>query len=440
MGARVRGRNSRRLNGCRGLIGGERMAADAVHSLALNCDIAVFPHARPPLAVAALSLLLAACAGRTIVPDTDVELSSAASPTLAAEAPQWVRLDMQMDGSVPRVGAGGPLFSSGLSLAGLGQSLQYSAGYEVKPGDVWAAQDNRPPQSYGSQNLHQHLQLRLPAVYGAPLLIGAETQQQESFLLNGEAQQMKQTMDLQWAPGFAALRLVWMPEGAAIDQTQALRCDVAGQVSIPLLEAGTRRSAALDAGARSCAVVADAVQPSVLSAQTWSAGFRWGAPRRETSVRVLGVAADTPTVGRTDGTARAAADTAYEVRLAQQRELGDWQARADVAWRRAPTATETELRAMQASPWAASAELSRRLAQMRVAASWKRGDPYWFLSEVQQAADRFALTLDLSSWASSLGYLRVPSLAMSYQWSRLGNGDSLQDDQSINWNVSFPWR
>lgn len=347
-----------------------------------------------------------------------------------------MQLDLQMDGSVPRVGARAPLFSSGLSFAGLGQMLQYNAGYELKPGDVWAPASDKAPQSYGSQHLRQQLQVRLPAFYGAPLLLGAESQQQDSLLLNGEAQQLQQSMDLQWSPAFAALQLSWIPEGAAVDPSQALRCAVAGHVSIPLIDAGARRSAAFDAGARSCAVVADTLQPNALSAQTWSAGVRWGAPHRETSVRVLGVAADTFITGRVEGTA----ETAYELRLAQQREVGEWQARADVAWRRAPTATEAELRAMQASPWAASAELSRRLAQLRLAASWKRGDPYWFLSEMQEAADRFALTLDLSSWASSLGYVRAPSLAMSYQWSRLGSGDTVQDDQSIHWNVSFPWR
>lgn len=361
-----------------------------------------------------------------------------AEPALPAsvDSPaRLLRVDTQLAAELPQL-AGEPLFSSGLSLAGLGDRLAYSAAYRVQT-------DAAASATFGSQQLQQRFSLRLPALYGAPLQLDARAEQQTALLTETATQRAQQAMELRWAPSFAALRMTWTPEGAAADAAQALRCDVAGQLSVPLRDGGSSRFATLDAGTRTCAVLSPDAQTAGLSAQTWSAGLRWGAGQRETSVRVLGVTPEPIGLAAHPASLTPAAagesPDAYELRIAQQRALGAWQARADLAWRRPPDGQDAVLRTAS-SPWAASAELSRQLAMTKLSASWQRGDPYWFLAGVQEEADRLALRVDLSPWAATLGHLPTPSLAMSYQWTRLEGGDRLHDDQSLRWDLSFPWR
>ena len=381
--------------------------------------------------VVAIAVCAAGCASRS----EPVRPQAAAAPPVADhKAGRTLRIDTQLVAELPRL-ASEPLFSSGLSLGGLGETLAYSAAYRVQT-------DATTPQALGSQQLQQRFSLRLPAPYGAPLQFDARAEQQAVLLSAAAAPRAQQSMQLQWAPSFAALQLTWTPEGAAADPAQALRCDVAGQLSVPLRNGGTSRFATLDAGTRACAVLGPDA-PAASSAQIWSAGLRWGAARRETSVRVLGVAPDfaVPDAGKTGIPLATAGESpdAYEVRLAQQRALGAWQARADLAWRRPPDGQDAVLRTAS-SPWAASAELSRQLAMTKLSASWQRGDPYWFLTGVRESADRLALSVDLSPWAAMLGRMPAPALAMSYQWLRLDDGEHLQAEQSLHWNLSFPWR
>lgn len=353
--------------------------------------------------------------------------------------------DLHVDGNAALFG-GSSYLNSGLSIAGLDNRLSYRAGYELQPGALMpsAAQSWSPalPQTVGSQTLSQQLNLDLTSLYGAPVLVGARYRQQEALLLNGETQLGQQSMNLSWAPAFAALALDWTPEGAGIDPAQALQCDVSGQLRVPLAQwVGGLRALSIDAGTRACRVVGSDERLAMLTANTWAAGMNWGRPALQTSLRVQGVSASGTAVSA-DGLSRTAEapGTGYEVKLSQSRVLGDWNAVAGVAWRLAPEVPHGGPAEVAGSPWAASAELSRRLAQASIAASWKRGDPYWFLPDINETADRFAVTVDFSPWAARQWNTYRPTLAMSYNWARYDAAASGGNDQSINWNVSIPWQ
>ncbi len=395
------------------------------------------------------ALLLAACA--TTMPAADAPPATGpavdtAPPHARAPLLSPVALrDLHVDGNAAVFGSSSYL-NSGVSVAGLDNRLSYSAGYELQPGALMpsAAQSWSPalPQTVGSQTLSQQLNLDLASLYGAPVLVGARYRQQEALLLSGETQLGQQSMNLSWAPAFAALALDWMPEGAGIDPSQALQCDVSGRLQVPLAQwVGGLRALRLDAGTRACRVVGSDERLAMLSASTWAAGMNWGRPALQTSLRVQGVTAN-GTAAVADGLSPTAAapGTGYEFQLSQSRALGDWSAVAGVAWRQAPEAPRGVVTEAIGSPWAASAELSRRLAQASIAASWKRGDPYWFLPDINETADRFAVTVDFSPWAARQWSTYRPTLAMSYNWARYDDATTGGDDQSINWNVSIPWR
>lgn len=402
-----------------------------------------------PLPVAA-ALLLAACAS---VPPPAAP--AAATPAAARWRGGYDAgvgdVDLQLGGTAPLEGSG-PLLSSGFSFAGLAQRVGYRAGYEVEPGDVldpaaastWRA--GALPQSLGRQTLEQQLRLRLDPLYGAPVTVGAQYRQQEALLLEGQRATAQQSVDLAWAPAFAAFRLNWTPEGAPADSGQALQCEVSGQLQLPIAAPGgagrDARRLAVDARTRACRVLAAEATPAAasLGARTWSTGLRWGGTAQETALRLQSV---TPQAGAALLAERPPiAGSGYELRLSEQRALGDWQASGGLAYRRAPEAVGDA--PGENSPWAANARLTRRLSNVAVAASWTRGDPYWFLPDLRQAADNFALSLDFSPWANSLWHGYAPTMAVSYSWLRADAGNTVGNgrdaDQSINWNLAFPWR
>ncbi|MGH8446482.1 MAG: hypothetical protein ACREVL_14515 [Solimonas sp.] len=420
--------------------------------------------------------LLAACAGvpaqqvgADAGPAAPAPVVAPVSPVAAAPiAPQgWSesygagvgQVGVHFAGNAP-LESSAPLLNSGVSFAGLDQRLQYSAGYQISPGDLlnpaavnnWRA--NALPQSVGSQTVNQQVKVQSDPVYGAPLTVGARYQQQASLLVNGESETAQQAMDLGWAPDFAAFQLNWTPEGAPVDAMQALQCDISGQVRVPLtmLSSGTAggRFIALDAGTRACKVVGDDAALGLLSANTWSTAVRWGKPSRETALRLQSVTPG-PGAGVVESERPMTVGSGYELKVSQKRSLGDWQANAGVAYRRPPEAERAANPLAgdyaggigggpASSPWAANAELTRRLAMLSVAATWRRGDPYWFLPEVRQAADTFGVAVDLSPWAATLWNSYTPTLAMSYNWTRAEAGSTRDDEQSINWNIAFPWR
>ena len=409
------------------------------------------------LALPLAALGLAACASEAPRPLptrlNDVPLSTAmavpgAAPQVWNESfgPGVGELGLRFASNAPLESAA-PLLSTGLNFAGLARRLQYSAGYQFSPGDLLnpdAAQQWRSdalPQSVGTQTLHQQLRLQIDTLAGAPLTVGARSTQQDALLFEGSSESQQQAMDLSWAPSFASMRLNWTPEGAPVDARQALQCDRSGQLSVPLAgllgsDAGDRHLA-VDARARQCRVSGDDATLARLTANTWSTGLRWGGARRETALRLQSV---TPGV---DANVVASdrpltAGSAYELRVSQSRALGDWQARAGVAYRRPPQALRVLAAPPEASPWATSAELSRRVHDLTVAASWQRGDLYWFLPDISEPADTFALALNFAPWAGVVPGAYTPTMAMSYSWVRAdGAGD---DEQTVNWNLSFPWR
>jgi hypothetical protein len=408
----------------------------------------------------AAALGLAACAGQPAqapaLPPTIVATPAVAVP---AAAPLWSErygvpvgdIALRVGGSTPLEGAA-PLLNSGVSFAGLDQRLQYSAGYQVDPGDLlnpntasqWRA--DALPQSVSSQTINQQLKLKLvDAMAGAPVYVGAQYQQQESLRVNGSSESAQQAMDVNWAPGFAAVHLNWMPEGAPIDTLQALQCDRSGQVSVPLAtllgDSTGGRYVALDARARACRVSGDDPALALLTANTWSTGLRWGRATRETALRLQSVTPGVNT-GVIASDRPLTAGSGYELRLSQQRALGDWQAKAGVAYRRPPEAERSLASEAESahSPWATSAELRRQLAAMSIAASWQRGDAYWFLPDIRQQADTFALSVNFAPWSTALLGSYTPTMAMSYNWVRADSGNTRDDDQAVNWNVSFPWR
>ncbi|WP_028081662.1 hypothetical protein [Solimonas soli] len=408
---------------------------------------------RARAAAALAALALAACASRPLAP-APADAAAGAPPAVLAPA-LWNEnfdaglgeLGLRLGGSAPLEGAM-PLFDSDLSFAGLERRLQYSAGYEVDPGDLlnpdaasrWRA--DTLPQTVSSQTVSQRLQLKLDELAGAPLTVGAQYRQQEALQVAGTTASAQQAMDLRWAPSFAAVHLNWMPEGAPVDTTQALRCDRSGQISVPLTAQGDApgRYVSVDARTRLCRVAAgDDPALAELTANTWSTGLRWGRASRETALRLQSV---TPGPGANviESDRPLTAGSGYELRLSQQRQLGDWQAKAGLAWRRPPEALHPAFELPEASPWATSAELQRRLGAANVAASWQRGDAYWFLPNVRAPADTFALSVDFSPWAvDGLGRY-TPTMAMSYSWMRSDNQSVRDDQQSLNWNLSFPWR
>jgi hypothetical protein len=416
------------------------------------------------LAVPASCALLAACASVPAQPPASAASAPVAPVAAAPIASQsWSesygagvgQVGVHFAGNTP-LASSAPLLNSGVSFAGLDQRLQYSAGYQISPGDLlnpaaannWRA--NALPQSVGSQTVNQQVKVQSDPVYGAPLTVGAHYQQQASLLVNGESETAQQAMDLGWAPDFAAFHLNWTPEGAPVDAMQALQCDVSGQVRVPLtaLASSTAggRFVALDAGTRACKVVGDDPALGPLSANTWSTAVRWGKPSRETALRLQSVTPG-PGAGVVESERPMTVGSGYELKVSQKRSLGDWQANAGVAYRRAPEAERAAsatgndyVGGLASSPWAANAELTRRLAMLSVAATWRRGDPYWFLPDVRQAADTFGVAVDLSPWAATLWNSYTPTLAMSYNWTRAEAGSTRDGDQSINWNIAFPWR
>jgi len=405
---------------------------------------------------ALLVALLAACAS------TPTPAPPAASDTSAASA---ANAGARADGSPSRTGLGdlalhvdasaplaesGALLSSGFSFAGTQQLFRYNAGYQIDPGDFLSpstADTWRPgtlPQTLGSQILSQQFSLRSAPLYGAPVQIGAQSRRQEALLIDGESRIEQQSLDVRWTPAFAALSLSWMPDGAPADTMQALQCAASGQLRVPLEElsaADDRRFSAIEAGTRACRVVADTAQLDGLTADTWSTGLRWGAAARETSLSLQGV---TPGVGAdlVPSDHPLTSGTGYQLQLARQHTTGPWQTSGGLAWRRPPAPGGAQ---PEGSPWAVSAEVSRRLSQVSVAASWKRGDPYWFLPDAHQTADNLALTVDFSPWASTVWHTAyAPTLALSYNWLRAEDGsmvgDGRTEDQAINWSIAFPWR
>jgi len=410
------------------------------------CRSATKPTVRFPAAIACLALALTACAGRPAAPER------AASPAYGDSPVLWsgdfdaeiLEVGLHLGGSAPLESAA-PIFDSGLRFAGLERRVHYSAGYQLAPGELLdpeAAQrwrGNALPQTVGSQILRQRLQVELDELFGAPLTLGAEHQQQDALLLVGARESTRQVMDLRWTPAFAVVHLNWQPSGGPVDSTQALQCDRSGLISVPLAapEEARGRSLSIDARTRFCRVAAAQPGLAQLTANTWSTGVRWGRSNRETAVHVQGV---TPGPGanviRSDRPLTSG--SGYELSLTQLRQLGDWQAKAGLAWRRPPEAQRRYLE-LQRSPWATSAELQRRLGAASVAASWRRGDIYWFLPSASAPADIFALSVDFAPWAIEVLGRYTPSMAMSYSWVR--SDDALREDQqSLNWNLSFPWR
>ncbi|NKF22152.1 hypothetical protein [Solimonas marina] len=358
-------------------------------------------------------------------------------------------LALRLGGHTP-MEAGGPIVSSGLSFAALDKRLSYSAGYRVDPGDfltpsaVDSWRSDAMPSSVGSQVLSQQANLKLDPIYGAPIMLGARYRQQDALLINGNSQTDEQALDLNWAPKFVALHLSWAPAGAPVDTMQALQCGVSGQVRVPVnaFLGGQRRGRffAIDAGSRECHVVGDTAALDELTANTWSTGVSWGHEARETMLQVQGV---TPGPGANviKSTRPLTAGSGYEVELTQKRKLGRWQATGGVAWRRPPDPIHDH--GDDSSPWAASAKLSRRVSMVEVAASWRRGDPYWFLPDVRQQSNNFAVTVDFSPWASTFWDGKyTPTMALSYSWMRADDSETTTgrtEDQAINWSVAFPW-
>lgn len=413
-----------------------------------------------PTILTALMLLSGCAAAPVASTRVNAPAASSGAPPLASDNTHsgWIGqyaaglgdVALHLGGNAP-LDSDGPLLSSGFSFAGLDQRLSYSAGYRIEPGDfltpgaasTWRA--DALPQSVGSRVVSQQVGVRLLPLYGAPVLVGAQYRQQAALLINGETQIDQQSVDVNWSPAFVALHLNWTPEGAPTDATQALQCDASGKLRVPVTASAAHRELAFDAGTRTCHVVGDSAALDALTANTWSTGMQWGQAAQQTSLQLQSV---TPGAGANVVASEhpLTAGSGYALQLAQQRAFGDWQANGGVIWRRPPEALRSDVAGPgQHSPWAANAQLSRRLSKVSVAASWQRGDPYWFLPDVRQSSDNFALTVDFSPWASTIwrgSY--APTMALSYNWLRAEDGNTVgngrSEDQAINWNLRFPWR
>ncbi len=330
--------------------------------------------------------------------------------------------------AMPLLAAGGaPVFASELSFAAIESKLQLRSEYRLLAGDLLTPTDaprwhsGAKPQSLGTQSIVQDARLTLPGPAGAPLQVGMRYEQTDQWLAQSALQQLRQQLDVRWSPGSARVQVQWDAEGLPRDARNALDCALRGQLSIPV----SAETVDLQLRGRDCEVdVADHVG---LRAHTWSAGVHWNAGGHSSTVRVLNVDAQPlPQALRPDV-------AAYEFGFEHARTLGDWVARAGVAWRAldAPATAGGDV-------WVTDASLRRDLGLLTLAAQWQNGDRYWFLPGYSLPADDLSLNLDLSRWAALHWPGLTPALALSYQWQR--RPASGYDDATVRGQISLPWR
>ncbi|HEY0975137.1 MAG TPA: hypothetical protein VGE57_11640 [Solimonas sp.] len=345
------------------------------------------------------------------------------------------QLAVRVEGAAPLVtSAEKPLFASEVSFHAIDSRLQLKSDYALRAGELLSPVDAQRwhawavPQSLGRQRIGQQAELKLPALAGAPLLVGLRYEQEDLWLRQNVVQSQRQGVDLRWASTLASLQLQWDAEALPWDARNALDCGVRGRLDVPL----ATPMLALQLGGRQCAVTALALESPSATARTWSAGLRWKEPDSQATLRVLSVDAEP----QPQATA-AATPPAYELGLDHERRIGAWSARAGVAWRTvtAPAAPATS------EQWATDASLRRDLGLMALSAQWQNGDRYWFVPGVAAPTDDLALSLDMSRWAALRWPGYAPTMALSYRWQRSATGASAAfEDESVQWRMSLPWR
>ncbi len=323
--------------------------------------------------------------------------------------------------------AGAPVLASELSFAAIESRLQLRSEYRLLAGDLLTPtaaprwHSGHPPQSLGTQSIVQDVQFALPRLAGSPLQVGLRYEQTDQWLAQSALQQLRQQLDVRWSPGPARVQVQWNAEGLPRDARNALDCALRGQLNVPVA------AAALDLQLRGRDCQVDVTHQDGLHAQTWSAGLHWSAGEHSSTVRLLNVDAEPlPQVMQRDV-------AAYEFGFEHARTLGDWVARAGVAWRAldAPPAVAGDT-------WVADASLRRELGLLTLAAQWQNGDRYWFLPGYSLPTDDLSLSLDLSRWAALRWPGFAPALAVSYQWQRRPAAG--YDDAAVRGQVSLPWR
>jgi hypothetical protein len=398
-----------------------------------------------PVAVKSMIVIAALAASAcTTAPVRESRAASVASDrgwNQAVALPSLASANLSVDGAVPFFSdSAAPLFSSKVSLQALESLLSLHADYSLTPGDVLnpadAARWNRKtlPQSVGAQSLGQEARLRLPELSGAPLLLSLRYRQQDRWLIGSATQEVQQAMRLQWEPSYAAFQLNWMQQGSQLDPRLALDCPVDGAVKVPLRSVS--EGLALRVGGRSCSVRLPDDAPMPLDAHTWSAALQWSDELRRAALRAQ-VIEPTQAAGYELGHV-APLSSAYELQMQHEQTLGDWDARASIAWRRPPAVPGLD----DGAAWVADARLRRELRVLALVARWSNGDRLWFVPEAGVRSDDLALSLDLSRWAAGLWPGALPTMELSYQWQRARAASAAwyEDDTAIHWRMSVPWR
>lgn len=321
-----------------------------------------------------------------------------------------------------------PLFSSEVSFRAIDSMLSVRSGYSLGAGDLLTPAEalrwrvGLLPRSLGKQRIGQEARVQLPSFAGAPLILAMRHEQESVWMPDTAVQNLRQGLDLQWSPSFARLRLQWDMEALPWDTRNALDCPLRGQVVMPLLD----DIWSMQLGGRNCAVTPPNVDFQTGAAQTWSAGVHWRSSEQQFStLRVLAVQAQQVDVTTIHP------DPAYEVGLDLERRLGEWAAKAGVAWRASDAVNAS------GEAWVADASLRRNLGLMALTAQWQTGDRYWFQPDFSQPTDDLALSVDMSRWAALRWPGHAPTLALSYQWRTAANG---YRDDSLQWRMWLPWR
>ncbi len=305
--------------------------------------------------------------------------------------------------------------------------LLYRAGYRVQPGQLFesgTASFDAPSQQVALQTLGQNADLRLSEVAGAPLRLGVSQETRSEWQLAGEAQQVRQSVNLGWAPSLAAFDLKWANTTAP---AAPLDCALEGTMRMPL----PADTLALRLRGRSCRVVAADATVTDMDARTWSAAVEWGEEKSRSQLRLQAI---DPTPA--SGTAMADPAAGYELGVAQQQELGAWSTQARLAWQRVPDAQNPAV----SQGWTSEASLQRKLGGVGVSAGVSSGmNPAWFLPESAERSDQLNLGLDLSRWAGGLLPGRSPQTGLYYSRTRsIGSEETISDDL-LQWKFSLLW-
>lgn len=409
---------------------------------------------RPRYQAVLLALALAACATapeRASEAPSDASSSATRDTSRTAIAPDAALLGpltVHLDGALPLIqSTPTDVLASSIALGQPTGPLHYRARYALSPGSMLIADQfaqRTTPRHVGSQHVDHDVRLHLLSPAGAPLALRYSREMEGRWHLDGGSDALRQMASLSWAPAAAQFDLQWAGDDAVPrDADAALRCSLTGSVRVPLAAGTAPRDRSVRLSGRGCDVVPYREGLAGLNAVAFGLNYSSQRAQRLNTLRLSAIDS-----GASDPVEHMPRHTSYELRWSQSRRYDTWSARAEAALRRAgglPTAPATSqpIDTGAATHWITGASLTRRLPAFSVSANWTyQADPYWFIPEKAEPADRFSLNVDFSRWAANLAAPLNPDLSLSWHWSQLYPRDEttyLSRDNAVRLDMSATW-